>query len=199
MEASEKLLQAIAVTAELTGTKISETAARVMTQDLLLYPSEQVLGALVKCRRELKGNLRIVDIIDRLDDGRPGPNEAWAMIPKSESASVVWTREMAESFGIALPLIEDGDHIAGRMAFIETYKSKCAESRNNGVPVKWEPSLGHDRNGRESVLMDAVVKGRLTHDHALSLLPHHEQTEFGNKLLGCGSGSVSFVKNTDAA
>ena len=184
MDISEKLLQAIAVTAELTGTKLSEAAARVMTQDLLLYPTDQVLGALVKCRRELKGNLRIVDIIDRLDDGRPGANEAWAMIPKNESDSVVWTREMAESFGVALPLIEDGDNVAARMAFIETYKTRCSESRNNGIPVKWEPSLGHDKNGRENVLMDAVEKGRLTHDHALALLPYNEQTEFGNKLLG---------------
>ena len=115
------------------------------------------------------------------------------MIPKSESASVVWTREMAESFGIALPLIEDGDHVAARMAFIESYKSKCADARNNGIPVKWEPSLGHDRNGREHVLLAAVQKGLLTQDHAAKLLPYHEQTEFTNKLLNLkkSDGAVS--------
>lgn len=182
MERSKKLMEAIAVTAELTGTNLSEIAARVMTQDLMQYPVDQVLGALVKCRRELKGNLRIAEIIDRLDDGRPGANEAWAMIPKSESASVVWTREMAESFGVAMPLLDDGDYVAARMAFIETYKSKCAESRNNGVLVKWEPSLGHDRNGREHVLLAAVEKGLLPKEQVALLLPYHEQTEFTNKL-----------------
>lgn len=182
MERSEQLMEAIAVTAELTGTNLSEVAARVMTQDLMQYPVDQVLGALVKCRRELKGNLRIAEIIDRLDDGRPGANEAWAMIPKDESGSVVWTREMAESFGVAFHLIVDGDHVAARMAFIETYKSKCAAARNDGVPVKWEPSLGHDRNGREHVLLAAVEKGLLTSGYVAKLLPYHEQTAFTNKL-----------------
>lgn len=183
MQHSENLLKAIAVTAELTDTDLSEAAARVMAEDLASYPEEQVLKALVKCRRELKGKLRISDVLDRLDDGRPEPNEAWAMIPKSEFQSVVWTREMAESFGIALPLIEEGDHVAARMAFIETYKSKCAESRNNSVPVKWEPSLGYDKNGREHVLLEAVEKGRLTQQHVVGLLPYHERTEFSEKLL----------------
>ena len=193
MERSKQLMEAIAVTAELAGTNLSEIAARVMTQDLMQYPVEQVLGALVKCRRELKGNLRIAEIIDRLDDGRPGANEAWAMIPKNESDSVVWTREMAESFGVALPLIDDGDHIAARMAFIETYKVKCAESRNNGVPVKWEPSLGFDKNGREHVLIEAVEKGRLTREHVAGLLPYHKQTEFSEKLLSDKTNNFKLV------
>ena len=193
MERSKQLMEAIAVTAELTGTNLSEIAARVMTQDLMQYQVEQVLGALVKCRRELKGNLRIAEIIDRLDDGRPGANEAWAMIPKNESDSVVWTREMAESFGVALPLIDDGDHIAARMAFIETYKVKCADARNNGVPVKWEPSLGFDKDGREHVLIDAVEKGRLTREHVAGLLPYHKQTEFSEKLLSDKTNNFKLV------
>lgn len=195
MQNSENLLKAIAVTAELTDTDLSESAARVMAEDLASYPEEQVLKALVKCRRELKGKLRISDVIDRLDDGRPGPEEAWAMIPKREEDSVVWTREMAESFGIAIPLIEDGDHIAARMAFIETYKSKCAQSRNNGVPVKWEPSLGYDKNGREHVLLAAVEKGRLTQEHVAGLLPYHENTEFSNKLLSVKSNGTQSIGN----
>ena len=182
MQPTENLLKAIAVTAELTDTDLSESAARVMAEDLSVFPEQQVLGALVKCRRELKGKLRISDVIDRLDDGRPGANEAWAMIPKDESGSVVWTREMAESFGVAIHLIEDGDQVAARMAFIETYKSKCADARNNGVPVKWEPSLGHDRNGREHVLLETIEKGLLAADHVAKLLPYHEQTSFTNKL-----------------
>lgn len=195
MQHSENLLKAIAVTAELTDTDLSEAAARVMAEDLASFPEEQVLKALVKCRRELKGKLRISDVIDRIDDGRPGLEEAWAMIPKREEDSVVWTREMAESFGIAIPLIEDGDHIAARMAFIETYKSKCAQSRNNGVPVKWEPSLGYDKNGREHVLMEAVEKGRLTRDHVAGLLPYHENTEFSNKLLSVKSNGTQSIGN----
>ena len=100
MQHSENLLKAIAVTAELTDTDLSEAAARVMAEDLAMYPEKQVLGALIKCRRELKGRLRISDVIERLDDGRPGPEEAWAIIPRSESDSVVWNRDMAEALGV---------------------------------------------------------------------------------------------------
>lgn len=190
---SENLIKAIAVTAELTDTDLSETAARVMAEDLSVYPENQVLQALVKCRRELKGKLRISEVVARIDDGRPGPETAWSMIPKNESDSVVWTREMAESFGVALPLIDEGDHIAARMAFIETYKAKCAESRNNGAPVKWEPSLGFDKNGREHVLIEAFEKGRLTREHVARLLPYHKQTEFSEKLLSDKTNNFKLV------
>lgn len=182
MQPTENLLKAIAVTAELTDTDLSESAARVMAEDLSVFTENQVLGALVKCRRELKGRLRISDVIDRLDDGRPEANEAWAMIPKDESGTVVWTREMAEAFGVAFSLMVDGDMVAARMAFIEAYKSRCINARNNGVPVKWEPSLGHDRNGREHVLLAAVEKRLLPREQVALLLPYHEQTEFTNKL-----------------
>ena len=92
------LLEALAVTAELTGTELSEAAARAMVADLQAYPAQQVLVALTRCRRELKGRLTIAAVLERLDDGRPGPNEAWAMIPQDEAGSVVWTQEMAEAF-----------------------------------------------------------------------------------------------------
>lgn len=184
MNISKNLLQAIAVTAELTQTQLSETAARVMAEDLSNFDEKMVMGALVKCRRELKKQMSIADIIDRLDDGRPSPNEAWAMIPKNENDSVVWTREIAEAYGVCYKLMIEGDTIAARMAFIEAYKERCTNARNNAVPVKWEPSLGHDKNGREHVIMTAVEKGLLSSDHAAKLLPYHEHTEANTKLLG---------------
>ena len=183
MSASKNLLQAIAVTAELTQTQLSETAARVMAEDLAQFDEQMVLGALVRCRRELKKPMSISDIIDRLEDGRPGANEAWAMIPKNENDSVVWTREMAEAYGVCYQLMNDNDMIAARMAFIEAYKERCADARNNAIPIKWEPSLGHDKNGREHVIMAAVEKGLLRSDHAAKLLPYHEHTEANTKLL----------------
>ena len=84
MKPSSKLNEAIAVTAELTGTVLSKVAAQVMAEDLARYPEAQVMGALTRCRRELKGRLTIADVISRLDDGRPGVEEAWAMLPKDE-------------------------------------------------------------------------------------------------------------------
>lgn len=178
----ERLVKAIAVTAELTGTELSKDAARMMADDLAQYPEDRVMKALTKCRRELKTRMTLADVILRIDDGRPGPETAWAMIPKNESDSVVWTSEMAEAFGIALPLLDEGDLIAARMAFVEAYRDRCSKARDDGMPVKWMPSLGHDPHGRERVLMDAVEKGRLTARHVAGLLPYREGSAASEKL-----------------
>lgn len=173
-----ELLDALAVTAELTGTELSKAAARVMVSDLSAYPIDQVLGALTRCRRELRGRLTIAAIVERLDDGRPGPNEAWAMIPQTEGGSVVWSDEMAAAYGIAAPLLAEGQIIAARSAFIEHYEAAVSTARAERRAPRWTPSLGHDPLTRTRVLEDAVRKGRLTSEHAHALLPapDREQT-----------------------
>jgi len=178
----KQLLEAIAVTAELTSTDLSKIAARVMAEDLARYPLDQVLGALTRCRRELKGRLTIADVVQRLDDGRPGPEEAWAMIPKGEGPSVVWTQEMAEAFGVAYPLMES-DEVAARMAFKESYSKAVALARDASKPVHWMPSLGHDPAGREVALLQAVEKKRLTADRARALMPQLQASPQFTALL----------------
>ena len=163
---SIELIQAVAVTAELCGRTFSEGAARMFVADLTTYPEPAVLKALTRCRREVKGMLTIQDVVSRIDDGRLGVEEAWAMMPFSESQSVVWTEEMAQAFGIALPLLCEGEKVAARMAFKEAYLRLNGEARDAGKPVIWSPSLGHDKSGREPVLSEAVAKGRLTYEHA---------------------------------
>lgn len=175
MDDSKTLLQAIAVTCELTGTTLSEAAARMLAMDLKAYPIAQVLGALSRCRKEVKSRLTLADIVSRLDDGRPGPEEAWAMIPRSEDASVVWTEEMAQAYGSAIPLLNEGDQVAARMAFVERYRAIVQKARDTGAPPKWTPSLGTDALGREAALMDAAEKGRLTAEHVSGLLPYRDQ------------------------
>lgn len=177
----QRLLEAIAVTAELTQTDLSKAAAKVMAEDLARYPLEQVLGALTRCRRELRGKLTIADVIQRLDDGRPGVEEAWAMVPQDEARSVVWTQEMASAFGVALPLLDDP--VAARMAFKEAYLKAVATARDQGLPPQWTPSLGHDPYGRESALMEAVEKGRMKLESAQRLLPHLQASPEFEKLM----------------
>lgn len=167
---SASLLEAVAVTAELCGRTFSEPAARVFVSDLSGYPEGQVLGALARCRKEVRGVLTVADVIQRLEDGRPGADEAWAMLPRSEAESVVWTDEMSAAFGIAAPLMDD-DKTAARMAFREAYKRAVDEAREQRKPVNWTASLGHDPRGREQALMRAVELGRLQATHALSLMP----------------------------
>lgn len=167
----DSLIDALAVTAELTGTELSKAAVKVMALDLGQYPLHQVIGALTRCRRELKGRLTVAAVIERLDDGRPGPNEAWAMIPQDEAGSVVWTDEMAQAFGIAAPLLNEGQTIAARMAFIEAYQARVAIARAERQQPKWTPSLGHDPDGRETALLRAVELGRMRLEHARNIVP----------------------------
>lgn len=119
----------------------------------------------------------VSELLDRVKekDGRPGAEEAWAMIPTNEGASVVWTDEMAEAFTVANALICDGEKIPARMAFLERYRTLVRDARAAGKPVRWTPSLGHDAGGREAVLLDAQRRGRLTREHVAGLLPHREQ------------------------
>src|SRR5690348_15672079 len=142
-----------------------------MAADLSAYPEKQILGALERCRRELRGRLTLADVISRLDDGRPGAEEAWGMVPLSEGATVVWTAEMASAFAAAAPLLERGDKVAARMAFLESYRKLVADARATHVEPKWSMSLGWDERGREKPIREAVQKGRLSYESAVEYLP----------------------------
>lgn len=168
MHASKEVLQALAVTAEITGTQLSEAAARVFAGDLARYPPDQVLGALTRCRREVRGRLTVADVVGRLDDGRPTPDEAWAMCPQEEAETAVLTEEMAAALGVAS---QAGDRVSARMAFLAAYRRMVQEARDEGRPVRWFPSLGTDPSGREPVLAEAIRLGRLSASHARALLP----------------------------
>ena len=171
MSVSNRILQDLAVTAELCGTEMSQAAAQVMCAELSAYPETSVLAALSRLRREHQGRLTLAAIISRLDDGRPGAEEAWAMFPKDEASSAVVTTEMQIAMHSAWPLIQDGDRVAGRMAFKEAYERIVSQNRTNRVPVQWQPTLGHDKNGREIALVDATRRGLIAPQRAMSMLP----------------------------
>lgn len=183
MEPSEQLLQAIAVTAELTGTMLSQTAAHVMAHDLARYPEHQIMSALTRCRREVRSRLTIADVLTRIDDGRPGVEEAWANVSAAlgdENVTVVWTEEEAEAFWVANALSEDP--IAARMAFKEAYLKSIQRARDDGRQVKWSACLGHSGAGRESVLIDAARQGKLPKPYVAGLLPDKTIQDFGVEL-----------------
>lgn len=188
--ASIELIEAVAVTAELCGRSFSEPAARVFIADLAGYPEQQVIKALTRCRKEVRGMLTVSDVISRLDDGRPGVEEAWAMIPKDEHSSGVWTDEMRDAFAVACPLLQAGDEIAARMAFKESYQRHLLNARDAGQPVTWTATLGHDPHQRETALRRAVDMGRLSSSHVANLLPPPASTE-GGLIAGLLAGPKS--------
>ena len=168
--ASKELIEAVAVTAELCGRTFSEAAARVFVGDLSAYPEVAVIKALARCRKEVRGVLTVQDVVSRVDDGRPGPNEAWAMLPMSEGETVVWTDEMAQAFGVVREMLGH-DRVAACFAFKERYIRAVNDARDAGRPVNWTPTLGHDPQGREQVLAEAVQLGRLPIEYARRFEP----------------------------
>lgn len=176
---SSKVIEAIAVTAELCGRTFTPAAAMMFAGDLDGFPDHVVIAALARCRKEVRGLLTVQDVISRIDDGRPGVEEAWAMLPRDEASSVVWTEEMARAFGVAAPLLDEGDKIGARMAFKEAYAKLVAEARDRKEPPKWTPSLGGDVSGRQLALIDAVRANRLPLDHAVMLLNAYPDMQQG--------------------
>lgn len=165
------LAEAISLTAEVCGQALSPTAAEILASDLRDFNEAVVLAALARCRMELPGPLTLPGILARIEDGRPDVDEAWAMMPESELASVVWTDEMAQAWGVASPLLNAGDVSGARTAFCEVYAKAVLAARIRREPPHWLPSLGSDASGRERALLDAVRKRRLSPAHAAQLLP----------------------------
>jgi hypothetical protein len=165
------LVEAILLTSEICGQALSAPAARILAGDLADFDEAAILGALARCRIEVHGRLKVVDIIVRIADGRPETEEAWNMLPMDEMTSTVWTEEIAFAWGLASPLLEAGDVAAARATFSEGYAKAVQQARIRREPVRWMPSLGSDVRGREAVVLDAVRKGRLSMTQASALLP----------------------------
>ena len=171
MISEEELVQALVLTGELMGRQLSVGAAKMMLADLAGYDRDMVAKALSRLRRE-GGRFAVDEILRRLDDGRPGADEAWAMLPFDEGATVVWTDEMAEAWGIARPLFDARDRAGAQRAFREAYTKRVMEAREQRKAPRWWASLGSDKGGREAPLLEAVQRGRLTAQHVDGLLQH---------------------------
>ena len=162
----DQIVEALAVVAELTGTELSQAAMRVMVEDLAVHPTGDVLTALDRCRRECRHRLTLADVLDRLPNRPPGPEEAWELVvaarPWEEGATVVLPRAILASFPFALwP-----DRVAARMAFREAYP-RNVERFAGEMAV----SLGWDPEGRDNAIIEAVQAGLLSRDDALLHLP----------------------------
>ncbi len=158
-----KLLKTIMAMAEIYGRTMGVEAAELYLDDLEYYPPAAVQEALKRCRKELPRFPTISDIIARIDDGRPGADEAWAMVPKDEYQSVCWTEEMTEAYYACSSLIGSDDY-AARQAFREKYLKLISDARAQYRPVEWSISFGQDKNHRETVLLEATQKKRIELD-----------------------------------
>jgi hypothetical protein len=126
--------------------------------------------------RSLSRSKPSLEFSSAAEDGRPGVEAAWAMCPKTEERSVVWTSEMAEAFGLCRDLLP-GDEIGARMVFKEQYPGLVSAARLAHTPVRWIVCLGWDVNDRVRALSEAVEKKRIKPDHAFGLLRPAQQDE----------------------
>lgn len=161
----EKLILSLMATAEVMGSEIKPNVALIMVDDLSGYPLHDVLQALTRVRRECTGKLTLKTILDMLapSDGWLSANEAWAIaLPAlDEAVTVVWTPEIAKAFETARPLLEEGDKIGARMAFIPAYDRLVDQAkRENRKPV-FEVNAGWDANMRDVAVNQAVTAGLL--------------------------------------
>ena len=105
------------------------------------------------------------------------------MLPRHESQTVVWTDEMACAFGLCRDVMLD-NQVQARLVFRDAYTAAVARAREQGKPVSWTCTLGHDVAGRTAPLLEAEKAGRLTAQYVAGLLPYRDAPEPAVKLLG---------------
>lgn len=178
-EQHEQVLDLVYATAEVLGQEMRPSAGMLIADDLSGYPFGEIRRALARCRAELHGKLTLAAIIERLPSANAHllPNEAWALALRStdEQETVVWTTEIARAFGVASSVLNGGDQVGARMAFLAAYEREIETAKAEGRQPDWQVSLGHDPQRRELVLNDAVTAGKLPAPKVAHLLPPPEK------------------------
>lgn len=145
------------------------------------YPMSTVRAALAAhCLDRTRGRFtpKPADLIEQIEmmfesDGRPGPEEAWAIALTSvdEADTVVWTHETAEAFTICRPVLESSGAISARKPFLEAYARLVTAARAASQSARWDVSLGWDTQKQSAVLAKAGATGLLAAPTVAALLP----------------------------
>lgn len=126
--------------------------------------------ALAAKSREWPSISAVKAIVD--PSGHPGAEQAWSMVaPKvsSDAPTIFVTGPMRESYGAALAL--EGDMIAARMAFKETYQQAVNVAEAAGVMPQWSIIPGTDPRMKEAAILEAVKRGIAQSEWAMRQLP----------------------------
>lgn len=168
-------------------------------------PQDALRVAFRRARRELKYFPKLAELRefagvlpDALNDGRPGPEEAWARMPKGERMeedSVIWCEEERAAYAACRSLLLEGDLIGARMAFKERYERELAEAQVQQRPARWTVSAGYDVDHRLNTLATGVQERRITLEHALNFVPDPRRDDFARMLPSAATKGL-LVGNT---
>ena len=164
-----KLIEALTVALDVTGTKMSEGAVKVMVSDLAEHPETDVLNALQRCRRECKFRMTLADVLERMP-GAVNADAAWEQAlaaglgTDDETETVITTRAIIEAFPFST--WQAGDRVGARMAFKAAYPDKARAFGGEALIF-----AGWDAAKRETKIREAVSQGLLTMDRARKVLP----------------------------
>lgn len=174
----KRFAAALAGAAEIYGKGVSESAAEIWFAALRDVTIDAYEAAMMRHMRDPDTGRfmpRPADIIAQIrgagaNDGRPEADEAFALVPKGEQDTAVWTAEMATAWYAGACDLYHTDRVGARMAFRASYDRAVRVARETGVPVKWAVTLGLDPRGREEPVRKAVADGRLPPSAVLLLV-----------------------------
>jgi hypothetical protein len=182
----------LTILAEAFGEPLTEQRLEIYCGGLADISQDQLQTAFRRARYELKWFPKLAEmrelagaLPEALNDGRPGPEEAWARMPKGErmeEESVVWCEEEQSAYAACRRLLLEGDQIGARMAFKERYQKELAEARSQRRPVQWTMSVGHDMLHRLATLAAAVQEKRISLETALNFVAGERQNDFAQML-----------------
>ncbi len=163
---------------------------RLYWNSLIEYPLDQVRRAFdhwVKDPKQGTFMPKPADIIRTIQEVNGTPesqwlsaNEAWAIaLPAvDEAATVVWTQEMAKAWAVAKPILDAGDKIGARMAFIPAYDRFVDQAKRESRTPHYEISAGWDANMRELAVQNTVTAGLLPPPPQQTALPAPDRPVF---------------------
>ena len=156
------LIEKLTATAYAMGQQMNPEGIALMAEDLSAYDSNDVDRALRKMRKKrVRFSVGAIEEYLQAEDGRPSVDVAWATMPKDESETAVVTQEMLGAWAVAWEQYCGKDTVGAQISFKREYQRLVDENRENGAATDWTASLGHDKDGRDSVLIEAAVDGRL--------------------------------------
>jgi hypothetical protein len=116
------------------------------------------------------------------------------MTTNDEFETVVLTDEIQLALAAAKPVLDAGDKIGARMAFISAYERFVGQAREDAKPVNWHVSVGFDANRRIQAVTKAMELKRIPREHGqkyLADLSIGPVTDDGRAIAGLLTGTVT--------